>query len=305
MEETVINESAEQTAQQDVTPSEQTDVTPQNESQAQEEASTSEQEASEQVKEEKPIIEGLTYTSQEELIKGVKEKDTTIDKLTTELANFKKTQETKQFEQKQSYVDSTTQQLDTVRDNLVKTIKTNKINLLAQAKQQLLDGEIDNTAFDNYAMQLDNWYDEAKDEISKRYEYDKQNLAKQRTELLETSKNIAVSGFKEKNPEFCDKYQNVINAYFEKGLDAQYLPVVKELLDIALNVDNSEKESNTVNNEAKSRLVSTANNQTVEGGGHIFTRAEIAEMQKTQTGRQRYLKNEATIMQQMAKGLIK
>jgi len=263
---------------------------------------TTEAKAPEQEK--KPFVEGLTYETPDDLVKGVKEKDSTISKLSQELAEIKKAQEAKQYEQQKTQVETGDTQLKQEYNALVYNMKQEKANLTAQALAEYNEtGDVNK--YNGYLMQLDAWYEEAKGNLDGNYKHAETELQKQRRELSEQTNQRAIATFKETEKEFCEKHSKVIDKYLELGYDPQDLSAVKELLNIALAERDNFADLSSINDEAKKKLVSATSTPSGEfGGDHVFTRSEIAEMQKTPQGRANFLKNETKIMAQMSKGLI-
>ena len=294
----------EETNTEVVTPETTAEVTPVvEETQVTPEATETTQEVKETASEKKTVVEGLTYETPEELVKGVKEKDTTITKLSQELAELKKVQDEKKFEQQKTQVETGNVQLRQEYSNILGNLTAQKSQLRAEALANYNETG-DATAYDYVLQQIDNQFDQAKGQLDNNYRNVETQLTQQQKELLTLTQQKNLQAFKSENTEFCEKYQPVIDKYIELGYDPQDLGVVKDLLNIALSTQTNVNSLLNENNEAKQKLVSSSTGANGAGTDHIFTRSEIAEMQKTPQGREKFTKHEKTIMTQMSKGLI-
>ena len=298
MEETTGTDTA---IAESVTPETTTDVTP-SEPQAEQETTAEVTEAQEvkAPEQKKAFVEGLTYETPEDLVKGVKEKDATISKISQELAELKKAQETNQYEQQKTQVETGNVQLKQEYGTILNNLTSQKSQLRAEALANYNDtGDV--TAYD-YALQyIDSQFDQAKTQLDGNYQNVETQLTQQQRELRTQAVQRAVTEFKEKESDFVSKYPKVVDAYLAKGYDPADLPMVKELLDLALSeVDNRTSLLNA-NNEAKQKLVSsTTSGADGNSENHIFTYAEIDKMSTKQ-----FKKYEKTIDKQLTKGLIK
>jgi len=113
-------------------------------------------------------------------------------------------------------------------------------------------------------------------------------------ELLKPCKKLAFDFYKSFG-QFSPEQANAVLELTEKVINAHE---TQKALDQQLADEN---------NFAKSKLTSSASSSSSPGteGQHVYTRAEIQEMMKTPAGREKFLKVEKVIFDQMAKGLIR
>lgn len=290
---TEVSEAVTPEANADVTPTqEETQVTPDNEE------TNAEVKETQKTPEKKPIVEGLTYETPEDLVKGVKEKDITIANISQELKKLKEEQEQKQFEQTKTQVETGNVQLKQEYSNVLNNLKTQKSQLRADALANYNETG-DATAYDYALSLIDSQFEQAKGRLDNNYRNIETQLTQQQKELLTLTQQRNLETFKSENQEFCEKYQPVIDKYIEKGYDPQDLGVVKELLELALATETNKNELVNANNEAKQKLVSSTGSGSGITEDHIFTAAEIGKMSPSQ-----FIKYEKTIDKQMAQGLI-
>ncbi len=138
--------------------------------------------------------------------------------------------------------------------------------------------------------------------------------AKQTEEHTQQAITQAFEEFEHKNSDELGKPGKKIAFDFYKSF-GQFSPeqaaAVLELTDKVISAHEAQRVENQElddeNNFAKSRLTSIATNSSCPAAEsqHVFTRAEIQEMMKTPAGREKFLKVEKAIFDQMAKGLIK
>ena len=240
----------------------------------------------------------MTYETPEDLVKGVQEKDATISKISQELAELKKAQEVKQYEQTKATVETGNVQLK----QEYQTVLSNITNWKSQARAEALanyNETGDQTAYDYALQSIDAQFDQAKGQLDYNYRNVETQLTQQQKELLNLTNQRNLAKFQTENADFCEKYKPVIDKYIELGYDPQDLPAVKQLLDLALSTEANKNNLINENNEAKSKLVSSTQSGSGFTENHVFTRAEIAKMSTNQ-----YLKYEKLIDKQMTQGLI-
>lgn len=290
---TEVSEVVTPEANADVTPTEtETQVTPNTEE------TNANVEETQKTPEKKPIIEGLTYETPEDLVKGVKEKDATIAKISQELKELKEAQEKSKFEQTKTQVETGNVQLKQEYETVLTNINNWKRNARAEALANYQDtGDV--TVYDYALQMIDAQFDQAKSTLDNNYRNVETQLTQQQKELLTLTQQRNLEAFKSENTEFCEKYQPVIDEYIKMGLDPQDLGIVKKLLNLALATETNKNELANANNEAKQKLVSSTSSGSGFTENHIFTRAEIAKMSPNQ-----FTKYEKIIDKQMSQGLI-
>jgi|GEM_PF-6512508 len=142
----------------------------------------------------------------------------------------------------------------------------------------------------------------------------KNGLNNNREDFLKQAAEQAFKEFEQENHEELGKSFKKIAYEFYKSF-GQFTPeqakAVLEITDKVISAYEAEKAINqnlyNENNLAKAKLTSSSALSSVPStdGQHIFTREEIKQMMKTPAGREKFLKVEKLIFDQMAKGLIK
>lgn len=140
------------------------------------------------------------------------------------------------------------------------------------------------------------------------------NLDNKKEDFFKQATEQAFKEFEQENHEELGKSFKKIAYEFYKSF-GQFTPqqaqAVLEITDKVISAYETEKALNqhlyNENNLAKSKLTSSATLSSAPSadGQHIFTREEIKQMMKTPAGREKFLKVEKLIFDQMAKGLIK
>ena len=287
---------------EEVTPEQDTEVTPPVE---ETQVTPPTEEIKEEVKEtEKPFIEGLSYKTPEDLIKGVQEKDTTIAKISQELKELKEKQEIKQYEQTKATVETGNVQLKQEYQTILSNLQAGKSQLRAEALANYNETG-DQTAYDYALQSIDAQFDQAKGQLDFNYRNVETQLTQQQKELLNLTKQRNLADFQAKNADFCEKYKPVIDKYIELGYDPQDLPAVKQLLEVALSTEAGKTNLLNENNEAKGKLVSTAFNNVSTPAEDQIPTTWNAIVDKMDKNPEWYQKNLAKITQMRDEGLIK
>lgn len=160
------------------------------------------------------------------------------------------------------------------------------------------------------AMQLGTELKELKgDYDARKAKFQQQQDEEKKTELLK-----AIEAFEADNQEVIEKPGRKLALDFYKSFgmfDPENASAVLDLTDKIIAAYTEQQALNTEiqseNDLAKAKLTSSAagRNSTLPDSKHVYTRAEINEMLKTPAGREKFLKVEKIIFDQMAKGLIK
>lgn len=151
-------------------------------------------------------------------------------------------------------------------------------------------------------------------ELRSGFELKEKEAAKQREELQNKAITQALQEFEQHNTGELEKPFKKIAFDFYKSF-GQFSPqdasAVLELTDKVISAYEAQRtlqqQFSDENNLAKSKLTSSSTlpSSPLTEGQHVFSRAEIQEMMKTPAGREKFLKVEKIIFNQMAKGLIK